>query len=244
MIRDLGRYLIFTIRAFGGMGYVLKRPRLILKQIYYLGLLSLPVISFTAIFMGMVVALMVTYQLEVGLPTFYVGATGGRTILIELAPVIISLITVARVGSNITARIGTMKVTEQVDALETMGINSVHYLAMPIIIAGTIVVPVLVIYGNLISLVAAAVSAKVIANIPIADYIFGLRRYVILNDVLGGMLKTIIFGLVMGSVSTYYGFRSELGAEGVGKAVTQSVVTSAALIMIFDFIVAFWVFRV
>jgi len=243
LIRDIGRYLLFTFRAFGGMGYVLRRPKLILKQIYYLGLLSLPVISFTAIFIGMVVALMVTYQLEVGLPKFYVGATGGRTILIELAPVIISLLIVARVGSNITARLGTMKVTEQIDALETMGINSVHYLALPIIIASIIVVPVLVIYGNLISMVAAAVSAKVIVDVPIPDYIFGLRRYVILNDVLGGMLKPILFGLVMGSVSSYYGVRTELGAEGVGKSVTQSVVTSAAMIMVIDFIVAFWVFR-
>lgn len=243
MIRHLGRYLLFTFRAFGGMGYVLRRPKLILNQIYYLGLLSLPVVSFTAIFIGMVVALIVTYQLEAGLPDFYVGATGGRTILIELAPVIISLLIVARVGSNITARIGTMKVTEQIDALETMGINAVHYLALPIIIAGVIVVPALVIYGNLIALVSAAISAKVILNIPVADYIFGLRRYVILNDVLGGLLKTLIFGLVMGSVSSYYGFQTEIGAEGVGKAVTQSVVTSAALIMVFDFIVAFWVFR-
>ncbi len=225
------------------MGYVLRRPKLILNQVYHLGLLSLPVVSFTAIFIGMVVALMVSYQLEAGLPKFYVGATGGRTILIELAPVIISLLIVARVGSNITARIGTMKVTEQIDALETMGINSVHYLALPIIIAGVIVVPALVIYGNLISLVAAAVSAKVILNIPIADYVFGLRRYVILNDVLGGLLKTLLFGLTMGSVSSYYGFETGVGAEGVGRSVTYSVVTAAALIMVIDFSVAFWVFR-
>ncbi|MBA7594443.1 Intermembrane phospholipid transport system permease protein MlaE [subsurface metagenome] len=225
------------------MGYVLRRPKLILNQVYHLGLLSLPVVSFTAIFIGMVVALMVSYQLEAGLPKFYVGATGGRTILIELAPVIISLLVVARVGSNITARIGTMKVTEQIDALETMGINSVHYLALPIIIAGVIVVPALVIYGNLISLVAAAVSAKVILNIPIADYVFGLRRYVILNDVLGGLLKTLLFGLTMGSVSSYYGFETGVGAEGVGRSVTYSVVTAAALIMVIDFSVAFWVFR-
>jgi len=225
------------------MGYVLRRPKLILNQVYHLGLLSLPVVSFTAIFIGMVVALMVSYQLEAGLPKFYVGATGGRTILIELAPVIISLLIVARVGSNITARIGTMKVTEQIDALETMGINSVHYLALPIIIAGVIVVPALVIYGNLISLVAAAVSAKVILNIPIADYVFGLRRYVILNDVLGGLLKTLVFGLTMGSVSSYYGFETGVGAEGVGRSVTYSVVTAAALIMVIDFSVAFWVFR-
>ncbi len=225
------------------MGYVLRRPKLILDQVYHLGLLSLPVVSFTAVFIGMVVALMVSYQLEAGLPKFYVGATGGRTILIELAPVIISLLVVARVGSNITARIGTMKVTEQIDALETMGINSVHYLALPIIIAGVIVVPALVIYGNLISLVAAAVSAKVILNIPIADYVFGLRRYVILNDVLGGLLKTLLFGLTMGSVSSYYGFETGVGAEGVGRSVTYSVVTAAALIMVIDFSVAFWVFR-
>lgn len=243
MIRQLGRYLIFTFRAFGGMGYVLRRPKLILDQVYHLGLLSLPVVSFTAVFIGMVVALMVSYQLEAGLPKFYVGATGGRTILIELAPVIISLLIVARVGSNITARIGTMKVTEQIDALETMGINSVHYLALPVIIAGVIVVPALVIYGNLISLVAAAVSAKVILNIPIADYVFGLRRYVILNDVLGGLLKTLLFGLTMGSVSSYYGFETGVGAEGVGRSVTYSVVTAAALIMVIDFSVAFWVFR-
>lgn len=243
MVRQIGRYLLFTLRAFGGMGYVLKRPKLILEQIYHLGLLSLPVVSFTAVFIGMVVALVVSYQLEAGLPRFYVGATGGRTILIELAPVVISLLVVARVGSNITARIGTMKVTEQIDALETMGINSEHYLALPIIIAGVIVVPILVIYGNLIALVAASISAKVILNVPVADYIFGLRRFVILNDVLGGLLKTLLFGLVMGSVSSHYGFETELGAEGVGKSVTMSVVTSAAMIMVIDFIVAFWVFR-
>lgn len=243
MVRQLGRYVLFTMRAFGGMGYVLRRPKLVLKQVYTLGLLSLPVISFASIFLGMVTALMVSYQLEAGLPKFYVGATGGRTILIEIVPLVISLLVVARVGSNITARIGTMKVTEQIDALETMGINSVHYLALPIILASIVVVPALVIYSDLISLVAAAVSAKVIVNVPIPQYIFGLKRYVILNDVLGGLLKTPFFGLAMGSISVYYGFQTELGAEGVGKSVTASVVTSAALIMILDFIVAFWVFR-
>ncbi|MCK4232001.1 ABC transporter permease, partial [candidate division WOR-3 bacterium] len=133
--------------------------------------------------------------------------------------------------------------TEQIDALETMGINSVHYLALPIILASIVVVPVLVIYSDLISLVAAAVSAKVIVNVPIPQYIFGLKRYATLNDVLGGLLKTPFFGLAMGSISVYYGFQTELGAEGVGKSVTASVVTSAALIMILDFIVAFWMFR-
>ncbi len=243
MVRQLGRYVLFTMRAFGGMGYVLRRPKLVLKQVYTLGLLSLPVISFASIFLGMVTALMVSYQLEAGVPKFYVGATGGRTILIEIAPLVIALLVVARVGSNITARIGTMKVTEQIDALETMGINSVHYLALPIILASIVVVPALVIYSDLISLVAAAVSAKVIVNVPIPQYIFGLKRYATLNDVLGGLLKTPFFGLAMGSISVYYGFQTELGAEGVGKSVTASVVTSAALIMILDFIVAFWMFR-
>ncbi|MCK4334764.1 ABC transporter permease [candidate division WOR-3 bacterium] len=243
MVRQLGRYVLFTLRAFGGMGYVLRRPKLVLKQVYTLGLLSLPVISFASIFLGMVTALMVSYQLEAGVPKFYVGATGGRSLLIEIAPLVIALLVVARVGSNITARIGTMKVTEQIDALETMGINSVHYLALPIILASIVVVPVLVIYSDLISLVAAAVSAKVIVNVPIPQYIFGLKRYATLNDVLGGLLKTPFFGLAMGSISVYYGFQTELGAEGVGKSVTASVVTSAALIMILDFIVAFWMFR-
>ncbi|MEA3312670.1 MAG: ABC transporter permease [candidate division WOR-3 bacterium] len=243
MVRQLGRYVLFTLRAFGGMGYVLRRPELVLKQVYTLGLLSLPVISFASIFLGMVTALMVAYQLEAGLPKFYVGATGGRSILIEIAPLVISLLVVARVGSNITARIGTMKVTEQIDALETMGINSVHYLALPIILASIVVVPALVIYSDFISLVAAAVSAKVIVNVPTSQYIFGLKRYATLNDVLGGLLKTPFFGLAMGSISVYYGFQTELGAEGVGKSVTASVVTSAALIMILDFIVAFWMFR-
>jgi len=243
VVRQLGRYVLFTMRAFGGMGYVLRRPKLVLKQVYTLGLLSLPVISFASIFLGMVTALMVSYQLEAGVPKFYVGATGGRTILIEIAPLVIALLVVARVGSNITARIGTMRVTEQIDALETMGINSVHYLALPIILASIVVVPALVIYSDLISLVAAAVSAKVIVNVPIPQYIFGLKRYATLNDVLGGLLKTPFFGLAMGSISVYYGFQTELGAEGVGKSVTASVVTSAALIMILDFIVAFWMFR-
>jgi phospholipid/cholesterol/gamma-HCH transport system permease protein len=165
----------------------------------------------------MVTALMVAYQLEAGLPKFYVGATGGRSILIEIAPLVISLLVVARVGSNITARIGTMKVTEQIDALETMGINSVHYLALPIILASIVVVPALVIYSDFISLVAAAVSAKVIVNVPTSQYIFGLKRYATLNDVLGGLLKTPFFGLAMGSISVYYGFQTELGAEGVGS---------------------------
>jgi len=243
VVRQLGRYVLFTLRAFGGMGYVLRRPKLVLKQVYTIGLLSLPVISFASIFLGMVTALMVSYQLESGVPKFYVGATGGRSLLIEIAPLVISLLVVARVGSNITARIGTMKVTEQIDALETMGINSVHYLALPIILASIVVVPALVIYSDLISLVAAAVSAKVIVNVPIPQYIFGLKRFATLNDVLGGLLKTPFFGLAMGSISVYYGFQTELGAEGVGKSVTASVVTSAALIMILDFIVAFWMFR-
>lgn len=243
MIREVGKFTIFLLRSFSGIPYLIKRPMLLVKEVYRLGLLSLPIVAFTSVFVGIVTALQTYYQMQGGLPSFYVGATSTRTIMIELAPVVISLVVCGRIGAFIAAELGTMKITEQIDALKTLGINPFHFLVLPIIVSGVIVLPALIVFSEAIAITSAGVSSSVLLNIRGDDFIYGLKRFFSEKDLFGGLFKTVIFGFLITSSASYYGMNTGYGAEAVGKSTTYAVVTAASLILIFDFLIAFWIFR-
>jgi len=212
------------------------RGKHIVTQMEQIGFNSIPVILITASFTGMVMAL----QMFTGFKRFraesLVGGVVALGITRELAPVLTGLMIAARVGAAMAAELGTMRVTEQIDALTTMAVNPVHYLIVPRFIAGLIMLPVLTVISDVVGIMGGYfVSVNMLGANPVT-YMRRTIDFLELNDIYSGLLKTIIFGAIIVLIGCYKGFYTEGGAEGVGKATTGAVVISCMLIFIWDYI--------
>ena len=209
----------------------------ILKQMEEVGIKSIPVVLITGAFTGAVLAL----QSYTGFKRFnaetFVGTVVALSITRELGPVLTGLMVSGRVGSSMAAELGTMQVTEQIDALYTLAVNPIKYLIVPRLLAALIMMPVLVIFADLIGILGGYfVSVKVLHSNP---YIYMERTwdYLELNDIYSGLFKAGVFGIIIATISCYQGFFTEGGAEGVGRATTKAVVLSCLLILIFNYII-------
>ena len=219
---------------------IFKRPfnlKDILRQMEEVGVNSIPVVLITGAFTGAVLAL----QSYIGFKRFnaetFVGTVVALSMTRELGPVLTGLMVSGRVGSAMAAELGTMQVTEQIDALYTLAVNPIKYLIVPRLLAALIMMPVLVVFADLIGIAGGYfVSVKVLGSNP---YIYMDRtwNYLVLNDIYSGLLKACIFGIIIAIVSCYQGFYTQGGAEGVGKATTKAVVLSCLLILIFNYII-------
>ena len=211
----------------------------ILNQMISLGSKSVPIVILTSLFTGMVSSVQAAYQMESSLvPIWYIGSLVGETVLLELAPVITCLVLAGRVGATITAEIGSMRVTEQIDALETLSINPVEYLITPRIIAGIIMFPVLIIIADCFGILGGIIACETSLNLEAYQFLKGLRTWFIPWDAIYGLIKGLCFGVAIISISCFYGFYTEGGSAGVGKSATSTVVVSCIAIMIIDFILA------
>lgn len=210
-----------------------KLPRMkhVFWQMSHLGVDTLPIVLLTLLFTGMVMTLQVTHEFI----RFGAQSTIGGVIAIaigrELGPVLVGVVVAGRVGAAITAEISTMKVTEQIDALRVMATNPVNYLVVPRIIACMIMVPLLTVFGDLIGVLGGWFVATSRFGISSFLYWNSIDIFVVNHDFLGGLIKAIVFGLIVALLGCYYGLNSSNGAEGVGMATTKSVVSS--IIMIF-----------
>ncbi len=248
LIDRLGRGVIDFLAEMGGMGllffkatlFIFRPPyrfRNLFKQMESIGVGSIPVVLITAVFTGMVLAL----QSYTGFKRFnaegLVGTVVALSMTRELGPVLTGLIVAGRAGAAIAAELGTMKVTEQVDALATLAVDPVQYLVTPRFVAGIVMLPVLTIFSDLIGIVGGyAVAVKVLgANAGV--YLQRTTQYLELEDLLGGLVKAAVFGGIIAGVSCYKGFQAEGGAEGVGRATTGAVVVSEMLILISNYYV-------
>jgi len=211
-------------------------PRLVLRQLIDIGYYSLPVVGLTALFTGMVLAL----QSYTGFSRFNAeGAVAGVVALSvtrELAPVLAGLMVAGRVGAAIAAEIATMRVTEQIDAMVTLSVNPFKYLIAPRIIAGTLMLPLLVLVGDIIGIFGGYIVSIYDLGFSPANYLH--QTYDILEriDVISGLVKAGVFGLIITLMGCYHGFNSERGAQGVGAATTNAVVSASILILIFNFL--------
>ena len=194
---------------------------------------------------GAVSAWQAAYQFEViGAPMRLLGQAVGKAVVIELAPVLTAIVFAGRVGAGISAELGSMKVTEQIDALEAMGISPVRYLVMPRVLATLFMVPFLVIFANFIAILGALTVAVTALNITSDEFLNGFRSSFESSDFVNGLIKAAVFGLIIGLVGCYEGFQTEGGAQGVGKTTTSSVVISSVLILIANFVFAVLLFKV
>lgn len=202
------------------------------------GVESIPLTALVALFIGGVVSLQTRYQLLPGVELSAVGWIARQMIVLELGPLLTGLVLTGRVGARFTAEIGTMRVTEQIDALETLAYDPVAYLVVPRMIAAIVMVPVLTIVANGLMIGSALVTAAVAADVPTRDFIEGLRIAFIPFQIVYSLIKATLFGIAIAFFCTYAGFHAETGAEGVGRSTAQAVVVTSIAILVLDALTA------
>jgi phospholipid/cholesterol/gamma-HCH transport system permease protein len=207
------------------------------EEIELIGINSIPLVALMSAFIGGVISLQTASNMTNPLlPTYTVGYITQSSTILEFSPTIISLILAGKVGSNIASEIGTMRVTEQIDALEIMGVNSLNFLVFPKVIAAVLFFPVLVIFSMGLSL-AGGWIALVLSNLSSTDtYVYGIRYYFEMGNVWYALTKCIVFGFIIITISSYYGYYVKGGSLEVGKSSTQAVVSSSVAILIANFL--------
>ncbi|MDQ3555742.1 MAG: ABC transporter permease [Gemmatimonadota bacterium] len=210
---------------------------LVMLQMRRLGVDSLPIALFIAMFTGIVLALQASYTFTGAVPLYFVGTLVGKTMILELGPVLTGLALSGRVGANIAAELGSMRVSEQIDALETMAYDPVAYLVVPRVLAGLAMFPMVVTFSNLIGVIAGWITAINMLDMSTQQFVYGLRLFYDPFDLVYSLIKATSFGFVVTLVGCYQGFTTTGGAEGVGFATTRAVVIASMLILVLD---AFW----
>ena len=231
-----GQLVLFGARAVGGLFAPPFYPRLILRQIVYIGYFSLPVVGLTALFTGMVLAL----QSYTGFSRFNAESAIATVVVLsvtrELGPVIAGLMVAGRVGAAMAAEIGTMRVTEQIDALTTLSTDPLRYLVLPRLLAGLITLPCLVLVADIIGVFGGFLVAIYKLNFNPVTYLTQTELYLETIDVVSGLIKAAVFGFIVALMGCYHGYHSRGGAEGVGQATTQAVVSASILILLFNYL--------
>jgi phospholipid/cholesterol/gamma-HCH transport system permease protein len=239
LISSVGEYALFLMKAVSSMRECNAYRKPIFRQMVRIGVESLPVVMLASAFAGVVTTIQTAYQLQnVILSSDTIGAVVVPTLMLEMAALVPGLVLASRIGASITAEIGTMRVTEQIDALETMGMNSVSYLVLPRVMAGAIMFPSLYIAAAAISVLAGGYAGEIMGYLPFEAYIKGARTYFRVFDLFYGMTKMFAFGLLITSIACWKGFTTTGGADGVGRSTTSSVVLSCVNLLVADYIVA------
>ncbi|MDK2920930.1 MAG: phospholipid/cholesterol/gamma-HCH transport system permease protein [Desulfonauticus sp.] len=236
LLQEMGKLLLLFLEAIIWLFRPPFRFRLFVKQLEFVGVNSLFVVLLTGLFTGMVLALQTYYAFRLFSAESLVGATVALSMTRELGPVITALMVTGRAGSAIAAEIGTMRVTEQIDALTVMAISPVQYLVVPRILAGVIMLPLLTILSDFVGIVGGYLVGVKILGINSGLFINKIYEYVDVDDLYNGLIKAAFFGLILTLVGCYKGFYTRGGAEGVGKSTTQSVVLASVLILMFDYV--------
>ncbi|MBN2417455.1 ABC transporter permease [bacterium] len=211
-----------------------------------IGVNSIPLVSVVSIFTGAVSAWQAAYQFEGimsrNMAMNFLGAAVSAAIFIELAPVLTGLVIAGRVGASLAAELGSMKVTEQIDALETLAIDPVRYLAAPRFTAGLTMMPVLVVYADLVAHFGAFVVAHFLLGVSAATFFDGVRNHFIVHNVFSGLVKALVFGGGTALIGCSIGLHTSGGAEGVGSSTIKAFVYSSGFILVFDYILAMLLF--
>src|SRR5690606_38650160 len=232
-----GRISLFSMRAVSHCVRPPSYPRLILRQMIEIGYYSLPVVGLTAIFTGMVLAL----QSFTGFARFSAEAAIPNVVVIsitrELGPVLAGLMVAGRIGAAMAAEIGTMRVTEQIDALTTLSTNPMKYLVAPRLIAGVAMLPLLVLVADIIGVFGGYVVSIYKLGFNPGTYIRNTIEFVEPLDVISGLVKASVFGFLISLMGCHHGYQSRGGAQGVGAATTNAVVSASILILTFNYVI-------
>ncbi|MGQ9688854.1 MAG: MlaE family lipid ABC transporter permease subunit [Desulfobaccales bacterium] len=236
VIQESGRATLFLVEALCLALVPPYRPRRLLREVYFIGCKSLLIIFLTAAFTGMVLALQGYYTLRKYGSESALGSAVALSLIRELGPVLTALMVSGRAGSAITAEIGIMRITEQLDALDTMGVNPLQYVVTPKLLAGLVSVPLLTGIFNVVGILGGFMVGVMLLGVSSGSYFSGMVQSVVSLDVNGGIVKSLVFGLTVMLVACYNGYFTARGAEGVSEATTRTVVVSAVLVLAWDYV--------
>jgi phospholipid/cholesterol/gamma-HCH transport system permease protein len=234
-IEEMGKILLLFLSVLAWMFRPPLKLRNIFKQMEFVGVKSIFVVVLTGTFTGMVLALQGYHGFKMFSAESLVGSTVALGMTRELGPVLTSLMVTARAGSAMAAELGTMRVTEQIDALYVMAANPVKHLIVPRVIAGFLMVPLLTVVSDFMGIIGGYFVGVHILNINSGIFIKNITRLVDLNDIYSGLIKAACFGLILSLVGCYKGFKTSGGAEGVGRATTEAVVLASISILVSDY---------
>ena len=237
-LQSVYRFSSLAAKTLARFHLLVKNPDLTITQMYSLGIESLGVATMIAIFLGIETVIQAVYQMSGIIPMRYLGVLVCKTTITELAPVITAMVVAGRCATGIAAEIGSMKTTEQLDAMQVLRLDPLRYLIMPKTVACVVMLPVLAVWAEFVSLLSSVLTVIVSVDVTLHTYLTGLRLFFDPTDLFVGIFKTMVFGAIIALCGAYYGFEARGGAEGVGDATTKAVITAAILILVFDFVIA------
>ena len=239
MIKEIGKYFMFLGSLFTNRETFKTYYKLILDECISIGLGSLFLVALVSTFMGAVTTVQTAYNMVSDfIPDYVISQVVREMIVLELAPTIIAVIYAGKVGSSMAGGLGTMRITEQIDALEVMGINSISYLVLPKIIASIMMYPLLVIIAGVCGMLGGYLAGTLTGIITPTDYIYGLRSSYNEFTVIFALIKSVVFAFLVASISSYKGYYTQGGALEVGVSTTQAVTTSVIAVLIADYLLA------
>jgi len=233
---EVGQFSMLMFGVIRNLPRVFRDRKLIIEQMLHVGVNSLALVTIIGIFTGAVSCWQAAYQIKGLISYSYLGSATTKAIIIELGPVLAAIVLAGRVGASMAAELGTMKVTEQIDALEAMAISPVRYLAMPRIVATTCMLPILVIYASSIAIFGSYTVATVFLDVPSETFLGAFKKALELKDIYAGTIKALFFGISISSIGCFIGFQTRGGAEGVGLSTIKAFVIAAASILMLDYI--------
>jgi phospholipid/cholesterol/gamma-HCH transport system permease protein len=236
---DFGRMILFAAEAFAWIFRPPFRPDLILAQMAFIGVGSTFIVGATGLAAGMVFALQMNFALSKFAAEGYVGGSVAFSLSRELAPIFTAIMVTGRSGNAIATELGTMRVTEQIDAMESMAVNPIQYLVVPRIVASVAMFPVLTMVFNFIGYAGGYVMGVFVARIPVGPYIQHTREFMEPRDVFHGLYKAVVFGLIVSIITTWRGYSASGGAKGVGEGTTRAVVWSSIAVLVADYVITF-----
>jgi len=238
-ISALGRYSLLLFQAFSSLREFSIYRKNLFEQMMRVGIDSIPIVTLAAAFSGAVTTVQTSYQLVSPLiPRSIIGSIVAPSMILELGAVVTGFILAGRVGARIAAELGTMRVTEQIDALEAMGLNSIGYLIVPRVLAGVIMFPVLYIAACFVGIAGGLYVGAAGGFVSAGEFIDGARQFFQPFDPIFGLIKSFVFGFAITSISCYKGYFTGGGAEGVGRSTTEAAVTSCVYLLLADLLLA------
>ncbi len=243
-LASAGRGSVLLLDILRQLPHVWKMRREILEQMHIVAVGSLPLVLTTSIFVGAVTAVQAVYQMQAYVPMKFLGTIVSKSVMIELGPVLVALVVGGRLCANYAAELGTMKVTEQIDALEMLAIDPMRYLALPRFLATFLMIPVITVFADAIAIISGYVISVTTMDVTISTFIEGLRMFFDAADLFSGIIKAFFFGGIISLSGLFFGLNTKGGAEGVGNATMMAVVGSCLSVLVADYFLATILFQV
>ncbi len=235
-IISLGEFGYLLLQVLGTLRHALRDRRRVAYQLEHVGVASIPLVLLVGFFAGAIIAWQAAYQFKGLISLSVLGGQATRVIVMEMGPVLTALVIAGRIGASMTAEIGTMKVTEQVDALRTMALDPVRHIVMPRFLGLSLMMPVLSVFSILSAVLGAYVVSDYFLDVSHTIFLESIRTYFQLQDLVGGLLKSLFFGMLISLIGCHLGLGTSGGARGVGRSTITSFVVSAIFILVGDFL--------